>query len=132
MDARQAPIGLRVVKEDGPASTGRPRCAHLLRIVDGLVLLLVGAIVCDLGKKQRLGDKIANTLVCADRPQRRRHEARVLVGPRRWPAARGAGSALRKSVLSDKPDGGASSAFKTNTRKIFLRAAWRTISDQSS
>lgn len=62
-------MGLKVVKLDGtpmdwPASLTR----NLLRIIDGLFFYLVGAIlVWTSDKKQRLGDRVAKTVVVRSR-----------------------------------------------------------------
>jgi len=58
-------LGLRVVKEDGSAIDWQASIVrNLLRIVDGLFIYLVGAIlVWTSDKKQRLGDRLANTIV---------------------------------------------------------------------
>lgn len=58
-------LGLRVVKEDGGAMDWQASIVrNLLRIVDGLFFYLVGAIlVWTSDKKQRLGDRLANTVV---------------------------------------------------------------------
>lgn len=58
-------LGLRVVKEDGSAIDWQASIVrNLLRIVDGLFVYLVGAIlVWTSDKKQRLGDRLANTVV---------------------------------------------------------------------
>jgi len=58
-------LGLRVVKEDGaPIGWGDSIIRNLLRIVDGLVAYLVGAIfIWNSPRKQRLGDRIAHTVV---------------------------------------------------------------------
>ena len=58
-------LGLRVVKEDGSKlDWGAAIIRNLLRIVDGFLLYLVGAIVVWVSKKkQRLGDMAAHTLV---------------------------------------------------------------------
>ncbi|MBI3971851.1 MAG: RDD family protein [Chloroflexi bacterium] len=58
-------LGLKVVKADGspmdwPASLIR----NVLRIVDGIVLYLIGAIlVWQSPRRQRLGDRVAGTVV---------------------------------------------------------------------
>lgn len=58
-------LGLRVVMEDGSAIDWRASVVrNLLRIIDGLFIYLVGAIlVWTSDKKQRLGDRLANTIV---------------------------------------------------------------------
>jgi uncharacterized RDD family membrane protein YckC len=59
-------VKLRVVKEvDGsPIGWSDAVVRNLLRVVDGIVLYLIGFIlVCATQKRQRLGDKVAGTVV---------------------------------------------------------------------
>ena len=58
-------LGLKVVKENGaPVDWGASIIRTLLRIVDGLFVYLVAAIVVWTSPtKQRLGDRVAKTLV---------------------------------------------------------------------
>lgn len=58
-------LGLRVVKEDGsPISWSESVLRNILRIIDGLFGYLVGAIlVWTSPLKQRLGDRVAHTVV---------------------------------------------------------------------
>ena len=58
-------LGLRVLKEDGsPLDVQAALIRNILRIVDGLFVYLVGAIlVWKSDKKQRLGDRVAHTVV---------------------------------------------------------------------
>lgn len=58
-------LGLRVVKTDGsPISWSKSIIRNLLRIVDGLFGYLVGAIlIWTSPQRQRLGDRVANTVV---------------------------------------------------------------------
>ena len=58
-------LGMRVVKLDGsPCDLTASLVRNLLRIVDGLFGYLVGAIlVWTSEKRQRLGDRVANTVV---------------------------------------------------------------------
>src|SRR5258708_3544495 len=58
-------VGLRVVKIDGsPISWSESVIRNLLRIIDGIFFYLVGAIfVWTSPRKQRLGDRPANTVV---------------------------------------------------------------------
>jgi len=58
-------VGLRVVKIDGsPISWSESVIRNLLRIIDGIFFYLVGAIfVWTSPRKQRLGDRAANTVV---------------------------------------------------------------------
>ncbi|MBI4317260.1 MAG: RDD family protein [Chloroflexi bacterium] len=60
-------LGLRVVKEDGsPCGLGAAFIRNLLRIIDGLFGYLVGAIlIWNSDKRQRLGDRLAKTVVVA-------------------------------------------------------------------
>jgi uncharacterized RDD family membrane protein YckC len=63
-------LGLRVVKSDGSSPIGWPASIirNLLRIIDGLFVYLVGAIIIWTSPlKQRLGDKVAQTLVVRTR-----------------------------------------------------------------
>jgi uncharacterized RDD family membrane protein YckC len=62
-------LGLRVVRMDGSAiSTNEALIRNLLRIVDGLAGYLVGAIIIWTSPlKQRLGDRVAKTLVIRTR-----------------------------------------------------------------
>ncbi len=63
-------VKIKVVKEDGsPITMGDSVIRNLLRIVDGLVFYLVGAIlVWSNPAKQRLGDKLAKTKVISVGP----------------------------------------------------------------
>ena len=59
-------LGLRVVKIDGSSPIGWSASIlrNLLRIIDGLFAYLVGAlIIWQSPLKQRLGDKVAHTLI---------------------------------------------------------------------
>lgn len=63
-------LGLRVVKSDGSSPIDWPTSLirNLLRIIDGLFAYLVGAIIIwNSPLKQRLGDKVAHTLVVRTR-----------------------------------------------------------------
>lgn len=62
-------LGLRVVKEDGsPISWSESVIRNLLRIIDGLFAYLVGAILIWTSPlKQRLGDRVAHTVVIRKR-----------------------------------------------------------------
>ncbi len=62
-------LGLRVTKMDGsPISWSESVIRNLLRIIDGLFFYLVGAIlVWTSPLKQRLGDRVANTIVIRKR-----------------------------------------------------------------
>lgn len=62
-------LGLRVVKTDGsPISWSESVIRNLLRIIDGIFFYLVGAIfVWTSPRKQRLGDRAANTVVIRSR-----------------------------------------------------------------
>ena len=62
-------VGLRVVKIDGsPISWSESVIRNLLRIIDGIFFYLVGAIfVWTSPRKQRLGDRVANTVVIRSR-----------------------------------------------------------------
>ena len=71
-------MGLRVVAEDGDAiSWGQALGRNLLRLVDALFFYFIAAIfVWSSSKRQRLGDRAANTFVILDRGERR-ERARV-------------------------------------------------------
>ena len=58
-------VGLKVVMADGtPCTTAAATVRTVLRIVDGFFFYLVGALfVATSGTKQRLGDRIADTVV---------------------------------------------------------------------
>ena len=58
-------LGIKIVKQDGtPMDWQASIIRNVLRIIDGLFVYLVGAIVIWTSKdKQRLGDKVAHTLV---------------------------------------------------------------------
>lgn len=62
-------LGLRVVKEDGsPISWSESLIRNLLRIIDGLFVYLIGAIlIWTSPRKQRLGDRAAHTVVVKGR-----------------------------------------------------------------
>ena len=70
--------GLRVVGEDGNSiSWGQALGRNLLRVVDALFFYFIAAIfVWTSSKRQRLGDRAANTFVIHDRGERR-ERARV-------------------------------------------------------
>lgn len=56
---------IKVVQEDGrPIDMGQAFTRNILRIIDGLIAYLIGAIlIWRSDKKQRLGDRIAKTVV---------------------------------------------------------------------
>lgn len=58
-------LGLRVVNEDGtPIGMGASILRNVVRVVDGLFFYAVGAVsILVSGRKQRLGDHVANTVV---------------------------------------------------------------------
>ena len=58
-------LGLRVIRTDGaPISWTESIIRNLLRIIDGLFVYLVGAILIWTSPlKQRLGDRVAKTVV---------------------------------------------------------------------
>jgi uncharacterized RDD family membrane protein YckC len=62
-------LGLRVVRIDGaPISWNESIVRNLLRIVDGIAVYLVGAIlVWNSPTRQRLGDRVAKTVVIRSR-----------------------------------------------------------------
>ncbi len=57
--------GMKVVKDDGePCDMQASFIRNILRIIDGIFVYLVGAIfIATSDKKQRLGDRIAGTVV---------------------------------------------------------------------
>ena len=61
---------LRVVKEDGsPISMGDSAIRNVLRVIDGILGYLVGAIlIWTSPAKQRLGDRVAKTIVVSVAP----------------------------------------------------------------
>lgn len=63
-------FGIKVVKEDGSeCDLGSSFVRNLLRIVDGLFYYLVGFIVMAASdKRQRIGDRLAGTVVVRDTP----------------------------------------------------------------
>ena len=64
-------IGLKVVKAEGggPIDWQASIVRNLLRLVDGIFFYLVGAIIVwTSNKKQRLGDKVAATVLVRARP----------------------------------------------------------------
>ena len=64
-DLGKMALGLRVIKTDGtPIAWLDSLIRNLLRIIDGLFAYLVGAIlIWNSPRKQRLGDRAANTVV---------------------------------------------------------------------
>jgi uncharacterized RDD family membrane protein YckC len=62
-------VGLRVVDENGgPIGLGASFVRNLLRIADGLFFYLVGAVAAwSSPRRQRLGDRVADTFVVCDR-----------------------------------------------------------------
>jgi uncharacterized RDD family membrane protein YckC len=63
-------FGIKVVKETGEACTiGASIVRNLLRIIDGFFYYVVGFIFMAMSdKRQRLGDRIAGTVVVTDTP----------------------------------------------------------------
>ncbi|PTD94466.1 hypothetical protein C9439_02305 [archaeon SCG-AAA382B04] len=57
--------GIKVVKQDGsPCDFSSSLIRNLLRVVDGIFVYVVGALfIAQSDKDQRLGDRIANTVV---------------------------------------------------------------------
>lgn len=62
-------LGIRVVKEDGsPCGFGASLVRNTLRVIDGLFGYLLGAILIWVSdRNQRLGDRVANTVVVSTR-----------------------------------------------------------------
>ena len=114
---------LKVVKQDGaPMDWQASVVRNVLRLIDGFLFYLVGAIVVWISKsRQRLGDMAAHTIV---------------VSARAWaPLLLAAALALGASpeslagsprytdiVLSDSREGAAMTTFHHDTPKIYLRA----------
>lgn len=68
-DCRQDDYKIRVVREDdgGKIDIERSFKRNILRMIDGLIAYLIGAVlVWRSAKKQRFGDSIAETLVIKD------------------------------------------------------------------
>ncbi|WP_158056255.1 RDD family protein [Halorussus halophilus] len=65
-------FGIKVVKEDGrPCSYGASFGRNLLRIIDGMFYFAVGFIFMAMSdERQRLGDRVANTVVVREEPSR--------------------------------------------------------------
>jgi uncharacterized RDD family membrane protein YckC len=65
----KALVGLRVVRADGsPAGWQAALVRNVLRVVDGLLVYVVGAILIAASPtKQRLGDRVAGTVVVVHR-----------------------------------------------------------------
>lgn len=63
-------FGIKVVKEDGSACDyGSAFVRNLLEIIDGLVYYLVGFIAMAMSdKRQRIGDRLAGTVVVREEP----------------------------------------------------------------
>jgi len=114
---------LKVVKEDGsPIDWQASVVRNALRLVDGLVFYIIGAIAIWVSKsKQRLGDMAARTIVVSARAWAPLLLASLL-------AFGGSAESLAASprykdiVLSDSRDGAAMTTFHHDTPKIFLRA----------
>ena len=77
-------VGLRVVKSDeSPINWTAALIRNVLRIVDALFVYLVGAIsIWTSPKKQRLGDKVANTVVVRTPVIRTKDQARSEIASR--------------------------------------------------
>ena len=63
-------LGIKVVKEDGsPIGLGDSVLRNVLRFIDGLFYYVVGFIfIATSDRKQRLGDRVASTVVVTDTP----------------------------------------------------------------
>lgn len=116
-------MGLKVVKQDGaPMDWAASIARNVLRLVDGFLFYLVGAIAIWSSKqRQRLGDMAAKTIVVAARSWIVMAAAALLAigGPHEALAGSPRYSEL---VLSDARDGAAVTVFKPGTPKVFLRA----------
>jgi len=113
---------LKVVKEaDGAAIDWQASIVrNALRLIDGLFLYLVGAIVVWVSKKrQRLGDMAAGTIVVSARLALLL--ACALFVTAAAPDATAASPRYTDLVLSDSADGAAKSVFNPQTPKLFLR-----------
>jgi uncharacterized RDD family membrane protein YckC len=114
---------LKVVKQDGTPMDWQASIArNVLRLIDGFLFYLVGAIVIWVSKtKQRLGDMAAHTIVVSARAWIPAllvlafacgHAPETLAGSPRY----------TDLVLSDAKNGAPKKAFKPGTAKIFLYA----------
>ena len=115
-------MGLKVVKEDGsPIDWSAAIIRNLLRIIDGIVLYLIGAIaVWVSSKRQRLGDMAAKTLVVKAAWAAALLPLALLALA---PAQSLAGNPRFGDMsLSDQKGGPAKSVFKPTTPKLYLEA----------
>lgn len=114
---------LKVVKQDGTPMDWQASIArNVLRLVDGFLFYLVGAVVIWATKtKQRLGDIAAHTLVVSARAW---IPALLVLAFACGPAPEALAGAPRYTdlVLSDAKNGAPKKAFKPGTAKIFLNA----------
>jgi uncharacterized RDD family membrane protein YckC len=114
---------LKVVKQDGtPMDWQASIVRNVLRLIDGFLFYLVGAIVVWISKsRQRLGDMAAHTIVVSARAWAPLLLAALL-------AIGGSAESLAASprytdtVLSDSREGAAMTTFHHDTPKIYLRA----------
>jgi uncharacterized RDD family membrane protein YckC len=115
-------MGIKVVKQDGTAIDWQAAIVrNLLRLVDGLFLYLVGAIVVWISKsRQRLGDMAAHTLVVSARAIAVLALACAFGGVAT--EARAGAPRYTDMVISEAKDGAAKSTFKPATAKIYVRA----------
>lgn len=64
-------VGIKVVKEDGgPCTIGASLIRNVLRIIDGFAYYVVGFVFMAMSdNRQRLGDRLASTVVVTDTPE---------------------------------------------------------------
>ncbi len=77
-------FGIKVIKEDGSeCDVGSAFVRNLLRIIDGLFYYLIGFVVMAASdKRQRIGDRLAGTVVVRDTPSTPADEASQPTSPR--------------------------------------------------
>ena len=65
-------FGIKVVEEDGsPCSLGSAFVRNLLEIIDGFLYYVIGFVAMALSdRRQRIGDRLAGTVVVRESPQR--------------------------------------------------------------
>lgn len=115
---------LKVVKQDGtPMDWQASVVRNVLRLIDGFLFYLVGAIVVWVSKsRQRLGDIAAHTIVVSARTWVPLLLAVVAGFGASTQSVAAAPPRYAEIVLSDSRDGGAKGTFAHDTPKIYLRA----------
>jgi uncharacterized RDD family membrane protein YckC len=116
-------MGLKVMKESGePLDWQAAIVRNIMRIIDGFVFYLVGAIAVWVSKKkQRLGDMAAKTLVVKAKVVIPFLVALAFAGFHH-PEGQAASPRYSDLVLSDAKGGEPKSTFKPQTAKVFLNA----------